>query len=49
MNPIPYIKAFAWIALLALSCAFISDFWIPILIGSVVITLLIKWVTRAKP
>jgi hypothetical protein len=44
MNPIPYIKAFAWIALLALSCAFISDFWIPILIGAAVIAVLVRLV-----
>jgi hypothetical protein len=45
MNPIPYIKAFAWISIVALSCSIFSDFWLPMLIGAVVITLLIKLVT----
>jgi hypothetical protein len=45
MNPIPYIKTFAWISIVALSCSIFSDFWLPMLIGAVVITLLIKLVT----
>jgi hypothetical protein len=49
MNPISYLKGFAWISLVALGCAILSDHWLPMLIGSVVITLLIKWITRAKP
>ena len=45
MNPIPYIKTFAWISIVALSCSIFSDFWLPMLIGAVVITLLIKLAT----
>ncbi|MES2658862.1 MAG: hypothetical protein V4689_09600 [Verrucomicrobiota bacterium] len=44
MNPIPLIKAFAWISIVALTCSFASDFWLPMLIGAVVITVLIKLV-----
>ena len=42
MNPIPYIKAFAWIAIIALGCAFVSDFWIPMLIGAAIIAVLVR-------
>jgi hypothetical protein len=42
MDPIPYIKGFAWIAIVALSCSIFSDFWLPMLVGAVVITVLIK-------
>ena len=45
MNPIPYLKAFAWLSIVALSCSIFSDFWLPMLIGAVVITLLIKIAT----
>ena len=45
MNPITYLKAFAWLSIVALSCAIFSDFWLPMLIGAVVITLLIKIAT----
>ena len=42
MNPIFYLKVFAWIAIVALCCAIFSDFWLPMLIGAVVITALIR-------
>lgn len=42
MDPIPYIKGFAWIAIVALCCSIFSDFWLPMLVGAVVITVLIK-------
>ena len=42
MNPIPYIKFFAWISSVALCCSIFSDFWLPMLIGAIVLTLLIK-------
>ena len=42
MNPTSYLRAFAWISIVALSCSVFSDFWLPMLIGAVVITLLIK-------
>jgi hypothetical protein len=42
MNPIPYIKAFAWIAMMALGCSFASDFWAPLLIGAAVLAMLVR-------
>ncbi|WP_411844981.1 hypothetical protein AAFN60_13910 [Roseibacillus persicicus] len=42
MNPIPYLKGFAWLSLVALSCAIFSDFWLPMLLGAVVVTLLFR-------
>lgn len=41
MNPIPYIKAFAWISIIALCCLFASGFWLPILIGMAVVMFLL--------
>ena len=42
MNPVSYIKAFAWISIVALCCSILSDFWLPMLIGAVIITVLVK-------
>jgi len=42
MNSIPYIKVFAWISSVALCCSIFSDFWLPMLIGAVVITVLVR-------
>jgi uncharacterized protein (DUF2062 family) len=40
MNPFTYIRIFAWIAIVALACSIFTDFWIPMLVGAVVVTLL---------
>jgi hypothetical protein len=45
MNPVAYLKGFAWLSIVALSCAIVSDFWLPILIGAIVLTLIIKLIT----
>ena len=29
MNPLPYLKSFAWLSLVALACSIFSDFWLP--------------------
>ena len=42
MNPIPYIKAFAWISIVALACSIFTEFWIPMVVGAVLVTLLIR-------
>ena len=42
MNPIAYIKGFAWISIVALCCSIFSTFWLPMLFGAIAITLLIK-------
>jgi len=42
VNPYPYIKGFAWIAIVALCCSIFSDFWLPMAVGAVMITLLVK-------
>ena len=45
MNPIAYLKGFAWLSSVALSCSIFSDFWLPMLIGAVVLTLFVKILT----
>jgi hypothetical protein len=40
MNPFTYIHIFAWIAIVALLCSIFTDFWVPMLVGAVLITLL---------
>ena len=42
MNPTAYLKGFAWISIVALCCSIFSDFWLPMLIGAALITLLVK-------
>jgi preprotein translocase subunit SecF len=42
MNPTSYLIAFAWLAIIALSGSILSDFWLPMLIGAAVVTLLIR-------
>lgn len=43
MNPVPYIRTFAWISIIALGCSIFSDFWLPMLIGALVIAVLVKF------
>jgi hypothetical protein len=42
MNPLPYLKGFAWLSLVALSCAILSDFWLPMLVGAGALALLFR-------
>ena len=42
MNPFSYIQSFAWISIVALCCSIFSDFWLPMLIGALVLTFLVK-------
>ena len=42
MNAVPYFKAFAWLALIALGLSITTDFWIPMLLGAVGMFLLIR-------
>lgn len=42
MDPVPYIKGFAWISIIALSCAIFTDYWVPMLIGAAAVTLFYK-------
>jgi len=42
MNPFFYITAFAWIAIIALSLSIFSTYWIPMVIGAVLFTLLMR-------
>jgi hypothetical protein len=42
MNPRFLFLVFAWLAIIALSFSVLSDFWLPMLVGAVVITLLIR-------
>ncbi len=48
MNPYHYIKAFAWIAIVALVCSIFADFWIPMLVGAVAVTLLMRLVLPVR-
>ena len=48
MNPIFYLKLFAWIAIVGLCCSIFFDFWIPILVGAVTLTLLVRAVTPRR-
>ncbi len=41
MNPYPYVKGFAWIAIVALCCSIFTSYWVPMVIG-VAITLLVR-------
>ena len=40
MNPKFLFLTFAWIAIVALSFSVLSDFWLPMLVGAVLVTLL---------
>jgi hypothetical protein len=42
MNPYHYIKAFAWIAIVALTCSIFTSYWIPIVVGAVLAALLLR-------
>ena len=42
MNPYPYVKGFAWIAIVALSCSIFTSYWVPVVIGAVALTLLLR-------
>lgn len=42
MNPTVLFLIFVWIAITALSFSVISSYWLPMLVGAVTITLLIK-------
>ncbi len=48
MNPKFLLLIFVWIAILALSCSVLSDFWLPMLVGAVVLTLLVR-IALPKP
>ena len=48
MNPKFLLLIFAWIAILALSFSVLSDFWLPMLVGAVVLTLLVR-IALPKP
>ncbi len=42
MNPKFLLLIFAWIAILSLSFSVLSDFWLPMLVGAVILTLLVR-------
>ena len=48
MNPIPFLKAFAWIAIIALCCSIFSSYWVPMVLGAVVITVLVRLATPPR-
>ena len=42
MNPWTLFLIFAWLAIAALAMNIVSDFWLPMLIGAVILTLLVR-------
>ncbi len=44
MKPMTLILVFAWIAIIALSFSVLSSFWLPMLVGAVLVTLLVALV-----
>jgi hypothetical protein len=48
MNPFYFLKLFAWIAIVGLCCTIFLDYWLPILIGAVMFTLMVKAVTPRR-
>jgi hypothetical protein len=42
MNPVFFITVFAWLAIVALGFSVLSDFWLPMLVGGTVVTLLVR-------
>lgn len=42
MNPYLYIKAFAWISIVALTCSLFASYWIPIAMGAVISALILR-------
>lgn len=48
MNPVFYLKVFAWIAITGLCCIIFNDSWLPILIGTVVLTVVITLITSRR-
>jgi LytS/YehU family sensor histidine kinase len=42
MKPWTLILIFAWLAITALAMNILSDFWLPLLIGAVTVTLLVR-------
>lgn len=48
MNPYNYIKAFAWISIVALTCSIFTSYWIPIVVGAVLAALLLRIVLPSR-
>jgi hypothetical protein len=48
MNPFTYIRIFAWIAIISLACSIFTDFWVPMLVGAVLVTLLAGFVAAPR-
>ena len=42
MKPWTLIKIFAWLAISALAMNLLSDFWLPMVIGAVLVALLVR-------
>lgn len=42
MKPWTLILIFAWLAITALAMNIISDFWVPMLVGAIIVALLVR-------
>ncbi len=49
IDPVFYIKVFAWISITGICCVIFMDFWIPILLGSALFTYLVFKVADRRP
>ncbi|MFM2296613.1 MAG: hypothetical protein RL117_320 [Verrucomicrobiota bacterium] len=48
MNPLHYIAAFAWIALIALACSVLAEFWLAMIAGALLAVLLVRMAIPAR-
>lgn len=48
MNPYFFLKAFAWISITGLCCMIFLDYWIPILLGTILLTLVVLVATPRR-
>ena len=43
MNPVAYLKGFAWLSFIALGLSIFTDFWFPMIVGGAAVALMLKW------
>lgn len=48
MNPMTLFLTFAWLAIIALAMTILSDFWVPMLVGAVLVTVLVRLAAPAR-
>lgn len=48
MNSSFLLNVFAWIAIIALSISILSDFWLPMVVGAVLASVLVKYASNSR-